>query len=62
MKVYVDFDVNEFKRLEKELLKLEDKGKKYLSDAVNKAGDFTQRKIKSSLPLNDKPDNIHLRN
>ena len=30
--------------------------------AVNKAGDFTQRKIKSSLPLNDKQDNIHLRN
>ena len=37
MKVYVDFDVNEFKRLEKELLKLEDKGKKYLSDEIGRA-------------------------
>lgn len=60
LKVYVD--VHDFKRLEKEIIKLEDKGKKYLSDAVNRAGEFTQRKIKSSLPINSKDDGIHLRN
>ena len=59
LKVYVD--VHDFKRLEKEIMKLEDKGKKYLSDAVNKAGEYAQRKMKTALPIDSKEDGLHLR-
>lgn len=56
----LDIDVRDFKKLEKELLKLEDKGKSALSDASNKAGQFIQRKLISAYPINSK-DNIHIR-
>lgn len=61
MKLRVYVDVRDFKRLEKEIIKLEDKGKKYLSDAVNKAGEFAQRKMKTALPIDSKEDGLHLR-
>lgn len=59
MQIFVD--VKDFKSLEKEFLKVGEQGKAYLADAVNKAGQFTHRSIKTSLPIHDKNDGIHLR-
>jgi hypothetical protein len=56
----LDINVKDFKKLEKELLKLPDKGKSALSDASNKAGTYLQRKLITAYPVNNK-NNIHIR-
>lgn len=60
MKMKVDIDFGDFAKLEKELLKTQDKGKKLLSEATNTAAEFIKRKLITAYPINNK-NNIHIR-
>jgi hypothetical protein len=56
----IEIDFSDFAKLEKELLKTQDKGKALLSEATNTAAEFIQRKIITAYPINNKND-IHIR-